>query len=173
MTDQHCVIQADFSATRIIAGRKCLSLVFEVPIEQADDVLKKLGGFPQPGSNRWCAIALLDETKLGRDGAKIETPPSHPNGEHEVSDSVTTSSSAEGAAHPKKWSELKRPQQAFLLCQDPAFWDYFKCRGEGEAIEAIRVHFRIKSRSELDKPENHVRWDEFVALWQLHRDRHK
>lgn len=61
--DKPCIIQADFSTFRPVSGRKVLQLTFEVPIEQTRDVLEKLG-IPTPGENRWCAIALLDLSKL-------------------------------------------------------------------------------------------------------------
>jgi len=77
---EHCIIKADFSATRTVAGRKVQQLIFEVAIEDADDVLAKLGGFPHPGKSQPCAIALLDETKLGQ---ATDPTASTPNGERE------------------------------------------------------------------------------------------
>jgi hypothetical protein len=153
MTD--CIIQADFSSFRPVNGRRILQLVFEIPIENGEEALRMLG-MPRPGENRWCAIALLDLKPKQAEGQVSE---------------------ANGS--PKKWSEMKRSQQAWLLCEDPAFWSYFDVKTEDTIIDTartaatkLRAHFHLRTRSELDLPENHARWDEFVALWNLHRQKH-
>ena len=53
-------IQADFATWRPIQGRKVLQLIFEVPIEQTEQVLTVLG-VPQTGESKWCGIALLKQ----------------------------------------------------------------------------------------------------------------
>lgn len=53
-------IQADFTDAKSVPTRGVFRLMFDVPIEQADHVLKCLRGWPQPGSNRVCAIVLMD-----------------------------------------------------------------------------------------------------------------
>lgn len=122
-----------------------LQLVFEVPIEQTQHVLDMLG-IPQPGASKWCAIALMN--------GKAE-------GQAEQSE----------AALPKKpWSEYSRSQQAAILCNDPDFWRYFHCTSQEDATKRLKAHFRIESRKELDDPPKHGLWDEFVALFKLHRD---
>jgi hypothetical protein len=108
--------------------------------------MAKLGGFPQPGSNRWCAIALLD---------------------------LKTEGQAEGGSPKKSWSEYPRSQQAAILCGDPDFWRYFICSSQDDATKRLKEHFRITSRKELDDPQAHGLWDEFVALYHMHRDRLK
>src|SRR3954466_2743835 len=60
MTD--AVTQGTFADFRLIKGRKVCQIVIEVPIEQADQALAALGGFPQPATEAWVAIARL-ETK--------------------------------------------------------------------------------------------------------------
>ncbi len=145
------VIQADYTSWRPVAGRKVLQIILEVPIEQTADVMDKLG-VPMPGESKWCAVALLD-LKPKAEGQE----------------------SAANGSTKKSWGEYKPSQQAAILCADPAFMWYFigPIGGEDDCIEAIRTHFKIKSRKELDQPENHARWDEFVALYNLHRDRLK
>jgi hypothetical protein len=145
---EHCIIRADFSSFRPVHGRKVLQIVLEVPIELGDDALKKLGGLPRPGESRWCAIALLEEK--------------------------TEAQAPAGGGSPKKWSEYARSQQAAILCADQTFWAYFGCQDEADAVQGVRRHFRIKSRRELDTDEDAgKRWDEFVALYHLHREKHR
>jgi hypothetical protein len=145
---EHCIIKADFASFRPVQGRKVLQLVLEVAIEEGDDALKKLGGMPRPGESRWCAIALLEP-----EAAKAE-------------------GQAEGGSPKKSWAEYPRSQQAAILCGDPDFWRYFICASEGDATKRLKEHFRISSRKELDDPQKHGLWDEFVALYNLYRARH-
>lgn len=149
MTDR-CILQADFSSFRPVSGRRVLQLVFEVAIENGEEALKMLG-MPIPGEHRWCAIALLDLSK--------------PKAEAQV---------GEANGSPKKsWTELSRSNQCGILCADEAFCRYVKAGTAVEAAEFVRSHFKIGSRTELNSGENAARWDEFVALFHLHRDRLK
>lgn len=55
-------IRATYSDWRPVKGRKVLQLVFEVPLEEQESVLKYLGA-PLPDRSLWCGIARLAETK--------------------------------------------------------------------------------------------------------------
>lgn len=59
---------AAFSATysnwKVIQGRKVVQIVFEVPLEKADEAYQALGGMPDNSVSTWCAIAKLDPEKL-------------------------------------------------------------------------------------------------------------
>lgn len=137
------VLQADFATWRPVQGRKVLQLIFEVPIENTEHVLKILG-VPNPGDSKWCEIKLLQPEAEGQ--------VSEANGSH------------------KKWNEYTRSQQAAILCSDPEFQRYFSGGGsELMTKEMLRRQLRIESRKELDKPENHARWDEFVAIYNMKR----
>jgi hypothetical protein len=95
-------------------------------------------------------------------------------GQHEDSGCAVvpaTSSSEPASGSHKRWSEMARSQQAFLLCRDCDFWIYWGAVDQIHAEKKLKQHFRIDSKRDLDKPENHGRWDEFVALYHLHRDR--
>lgn len=164
--DQLRGIDAEYVNWRTVIGRRVLQLVFEIDIARQQEVLTMLGT-PTVGESKWVAIALLD-TELVRERP---SPPTNTNGEREVSGSASTSLQAEGGS-PKKWSEYNRSQQGAILCGDPEFWKYFETT-EKYAAQALRMHFRINSRKDLDLPENHARWDEFVALYNLHRERRK
>jgi len=52
--------QATYSDWRLIKGRKCVQVVFEVPVEQADQAYQVLGGMPDPSKSVWCAIARMN-----------------------------------------------------------------------------------------------------------------
>lgn len=173
MTD-HCIIRADFSAARVVAGRKILALTFEVPIEEADTALARLGGFPQPGSSRWVAIALLQ----AEGGTKELGEPASGLDKNWVAGPFTPEETAiankiGSPGSKKSWNELKRSQQAHLLIHSPDFWEYFNCKDAVEADGRLKRQLRIASKSDLDKIANHHNWDEFVALWRLHRERLK
>jgi hypothetical protein len=180
-------IEADFATWRPVQGRKVLQLVFEVPLENTQHVLDMLG-IPQPGESKWCAIALLrNGSNAGeRSNSKAGNTPSASGafsekiGESAPSStpSHTIASSAENGtsdvqanAAKKPWSEYSRSQQAFILIRDPAFRDYFDAADQSFCDKKLKQHLRIASKSELDDPSNHSRWDEFVALYHLHRDR--
>ena len=42
-----------------VPTRKVVRITIEAPIEQADDVLRKLGGYPDPANAKWVGIAPL------------------------------------------------------------------------------------------------------------------
>jgi hypothetical protein len=51
-------IRACYSEWRMIKSRNALQLVFEVSLEQQEEVLRMLGA-PMPGQEKWCGIAVL------------------------------------------------------------------------------------------------------------------
>lgn len=184
-------IEADFATWRPVQGRKVLQLVFEVPIEQTQHVLDMLG-IPQSGGSKWCAIALLQNgSNAGeRSNSRVGKKPSgsgefsekSEENEHSSTPSRTIASSAgsgtsgaqesEANGHPKKpWSEYPRSQQAAILCGDPDFQRYFDARDDKHCATKMREHWGIASRKEFDHPARWGQWDEFVALYQLSRQR--
>ena len=56
---------AAFSATysnwKVIQGRKVIQIVFEVPIEASGHAYNVLGGMPSFGSDKWFAIARMQQ----------------------------------------------------------------------------------------------------------------
>lgn len=59
MTDA-AVITGTFADCRTVKTRSTLQLVIEIPIEDADQALKVLGGVPQPGKEQHVAVARLN-----------------------------------------------------------------------------------------------------------------
>jgi hypothetical protein len=162
------VITADYVNWRTVTGRKALQLIFEIDISKQEEVLKMLGA-PSCDSSRPCAIALLNNpvAQAGSEQAAYnrQVAGSNPAG--------VTTSQAEGGSPKKSWSEYTRSQQAAILCGDSTFQQYFKASDAIDCDDKLKEHFRIASKRQLDKDENHVRWDEFVALYNMHRDRLK
>jgi hypothetical protein len=147
---EHCIIKADFADFRRVKGRKVMQLFLEIPLEEAEAALRVLG-HPRVGESTWCAIALLNSEAVKAEGQAEQRE----------------------AAPKKSWSELKRSQQAYLLTHDPSFGAYFGADGATRCDTKLKDHFRIEHKSELDDPKNRARWDEFVALYHMHRDRLK
>lgn len=118
---------ASFSDWKLIKGRKVVQIVFEVPIEKADQAYQVVGGMPDPSRSVWFAIAKLDMKA-------IET---------------------EKIAKPKRaFGELFPSQQAGILCETEAFHKYLMEIGRADAdsdiAEVVRNLCRVNSRSELD-----------------------
>lgn len=126
MTDA-AAIRATFADYKRVRGRKVGQLIFEVPLEELHDAVKRLGGEPSVNQDTWCAIAVLVEAKQG---AVEKTK--------------------------RRFDELPLPQQAALLCNREAFWRFindhdfsFSPENEDQAADWLRRQCRIKSRADL------------------------
>ncbi len=155
-----CVIQADYVNWRTVVGRKALQLIFEIDISLQGEVLKMLGA-PASDKSVPCAIALLN----------TERAPVAGNGKPDLQAPGDSPPTLSGGVQAKKWSEYSRSQQAAILCGDPDFQSYFVARDAKDCASKIREHFRIASRKDLDEVARWASWDEFVALYNLHRDK--
>ena len=118
-------IKATFSDCRLVKGRKVFQLVFETPIEAADDALAALGGLPRPDMEKWFGIVALDLSKA------VSDAPEKPN------------------SAPRNFADLPAPQQAALRCNDPNFQKFVQADNAEQAANFIRVKCGVKSRSEL------------------------
>ena len=138
-------IKATFADFKLIKGRKCAQLVFEVPLEGADAALSALGGLPRPDAEKWFAIARLDPKAATPDPAELEKV-------------------------RRPFETLPAPQQAALRSNDPNFQKFIRAVDADDAAGLIRNHCGIKSRSELATNDNAAKtWraldDEFFR-WQ-------
>ena len=147
-------ISATFSDFRIVKGRKVAQLIFETPLEAADEALRMLGGLPRPDAERWVGIAPL----VGKPQAEQqpEAPPPKP----------------EKVKEPVPFRDKPRSQQAGILLNDPQFrawwgpddgseWD------TAEADRALKVQLRIASKRDLDQPGPAAdAWDRLVACYR-------
>ena len=89
------VIQGTFADLKSVKTRSVVQMVVEIPIEQAEQVIKAFG-FPQPGAEIAVAVARLDPEKA----KAAPAPPEKPK---------------------KRFHELPLSQQAALRCQDEQF----------------------------------------------------
>lgn len=151
-------ISATFSDFRIVKGRKVAQLIFETPLEAADEALRMLGGLPRPDAERWVGIAPLK--------AKPTAAPAP----------------VANDAPPKErrpFHTLPRSQQAALLCNDHRFWWWLSDKEdrrigppppghppyvetEQEAADAVRSMCGVASRRDLDQPDHALKWDRMV-----------
>lgn len=154
MTDL-AVIKATFCDFKIVKGRKQAQLVFEVPLEQAQDAITRLG-MPMPSNPVWCAIALLNPdapTPAMEDAAKLH--------KSEVA--------KQRYASLPEWQ--KATTRAAMLPKDKQFqrWvineKHFHFAGPSDeelAAKYIRIVCGVESRSEISTDEG--AYKAFVSL---------
>jgi len=165
---------AAFSATfadwKLIKTRKCVQIVFEVPLEAADAAYQVLGGMPDPSTSVWFGIAKLQQPKGGDPTAD------HGHARTPGLDTAPRQETKTGGA--RKWDELPYSQQAALACNDAIFRAFLRegCRypgavDAGTAAVAVRLHCGVDSRSELDAdPDARGNWQKMYARygeWKL------
>lgn len=133
-------VAANFCDLRLVKGRAVVQLVLEAPIENADEVLKSLGGIPQPGQDRWVGIALLPDNRAakGEVTAPAETP-------------------RETGKVRRSFDKIEPSAQAAIRCDDPEFREWLKVTygdnyeiANGDAASVLRNELGIKSRAELN-----------------------
>lgn len=127
------VIEATFSDFRLIKGRKCAQLIFEIPLERADESLATLGGLPRIDAERWFAIARLDPSKI-----KVQ---------------LSTSDEKER----RSFASLPLPQQIGMRCTDQEFVRFCESRpdfalgtrGINDHVVYVRWRCRVTSRADI------------------------
>ena len=139
-------IKATFSDCRLVKGRKVFQLVFETPIEAADDALAALGGLPRPDIEKWFGIVALDLSKA------VNDPPEKPN------------------SAPRNFADLPVPQQAALRCNDGNFQRFLETECAEHAAVKLRHRCGVASRSELatnaDARAKWIELDDAFYRWQ-------
>ncbi len=144
--------QATYSDWRLIKGRKVVQVVFEVPMETANEAYQALGGMPDPAAEVWCAIARLVQP-TGK-GVGVET--------------TNRAQPALGDV-PARAPRNKLAQLAGMLSKTPLFHRYLEAIfadtdvGEEEATIHIRAFCAVTSRSQIhpDTPAG----DKFLKLY--------
>lgn len=163
--------QATYSDWRIIKGRKVVQVVFELPIEKADEAYQVLGGMPIAANETWCGIARLDLSQR-RSPEVAETKP-RPVPPEPV-----------GADRTKRaFNELPPAQQAGMLCNEQAFRVFLKEKhpqtwrdcdpglngspfANDQAASVVRELCKVNSRSELNG-NNNTEWTSLVLAYRL------
>jgi hypothetical protein len=124
--------KATYSDFKLIRSRKVVQLVFEVPLESANEAYEVLGGMPNPAAEIWCAVARL-----------------------ELSGAVATEGGGANAPAAPRYvgSEKRLAQRAGILCNDPPFWKFIEHisgylpSDEEDAAGYVRKYCRVASRS--------------------------
>ena len=134
-------IRATYSDVKLVKTRKVFQLIFEVPIEEADNALRVLGGMPRPDAEIWVGIAPITEEAAAR--------PAKPR---------------------RPMSELGFVMQAGILCNDPKFQEFCGYDNEIDTASYVRTHCGIGSRSELATNEaGQTRWDQLRTEYDAWR----
>lgn len=126
--------KATYSDWRLIKGRKVVQVVFELPLENANEAYAALGGMPNPAAETWCGIARLNTGGMAA-----------PVREGEASNNE--------ARRPPS----RNPYQvrAVMLCKDGLFRRWLEIESklddvsEEDAAVYIRTKCGVKSRSEI------------------------
>lgn len=142
---------ADFVDFKTYQTRSVIRLFFEAPIEDADEILHRLGGVPTAAKSRACAIVLLNPEIV----------------EPKVSPAV------ENEADRTSWRKLAFVKQAGILCKDPEFQVWLKVDSEEAAAERVRQICGCKeSRRELDRNTDAAAiWVRLSDAFRSRRDR--
>ena len=137
MTEAPAAIKAAFADFRIVKGRKVASLIFEVPLEGADEALRVLGGIPQAVSEVWCGIARLNGVSVS------ETKPTK---------------------EKRQFAELPITQQIGIICNEPRFWRFLEesyangispVENAEDSAAIVRAECRVESRSQIKADDPH------------------
>jgi hypothetical protein len=174
MTKPAAIFRACYSDWRLIRTRKCVQLVFEVPLEESNKAYEALGGMPNPGEEAWVAIARLNPETVK------EVMPVDEEGSFPQSHTIDTQSREEvmpdtsgprntpndtspasgpdipARAHKPVAADKRLVQRAAILCADPLFWKFlghddqgYTITREDEAAEVVRKLCAVSSRSEI------------------------
>lgn len=160
-----CVIRGDFTNFKLVQGRKVAQLVVEIPIEEAQAALTKLG-MPIPGESRWVAVALLNEggdssSQSERQTRNLEvvgaTPAPSPTKDH------------------RKFSDLPLSQQAGIRADERDFQDYLSSKPEFfdyahlDPAEKVRRICGVTSRSKLIRnTDGGDKWEQLEIGYQAY-----
>ena len=137
------IIQGTYSDFRYVKTRSVVQIIVEVPIEAAEAALELLG-IPNPGSEKWVAVALLgdDEQSI----APANTPTT--NGPTEKS--------------KRKWDDMQPSQQAGIMINDPDFvaWTEQRYSNIGaSADERVKTFCGVSSKAELSEEHPLRHWN--------------
>lgn len=172
--------KACYAEWKVIKTRATVQLVFELPIERADEAYQALGGMPIAAHEVWCGIARLDPSK--------EQPLPPPPAEAAPRPALTAPQPLPVGENKQKRSfeDMAPSQQAGMLSQDLSFQRFLAEEyhdqwigvgwEDGEriapAIRAgvlVRTLCKVNSRAEIRS--DNAEWSALVLayrLWQRH-----
>jgi hypothetical protein len=147
--------KATFSDMKLVKTRQVVQLIFEVPIEDFDAAYEVLGGMPIPSKERWFAFAAI------KPPAEKETKPVSP-----ATPQPDTLDRPLLVEARQTWNDFPPAKQAGIRSHDPRFSIFLEeefpnlWRELQDAAQCIRDICGVKSRSELNGPDNRNR-----VLW--------
>lgn len=148
MSDARAIL-AEFTDFKRVATRNTFQLIFELPLEQAEEAIKLLGN-PLPGKTLKCGIARVAQRKE-QDVPNVEAAGSTP---------------AASAKEKTKWQKLRPSAQAALRCADTDFGMFAAdeypaslTKANGVLPTMVRAMCGVHSRAELDSN------DSAAAIW--------
>jgi hypothetical protein len=168
MTEPAAIL-ATFSGFKPVMSRKCVQLVFEVPIERFKETLDTLG-MPDPGAAAWCGIARIQTVKV----------------EH-VTENLAGGAGAKDFPEPQSRSRLNdappaKPNstRAVMMAKDEEFRKFLRfyqslmpAKTEAEADLAIKYVCNVESKTELNAGAGALAFDkmrnDFLA-WRSGRN---
>ena len=129
--------RATYSDWKLIRSRKVVQIVLELPLEAAGEAYEVLGGMPNPGAETWCAIARLNQGRVGHQESSASSP---------ASDDPTPAGPVQALRSPAA--------RAGMLCGKPKFWAFLRARGYSvrdaeQAAQYVRETCAVKSRADI------------------------
>lgn len=141
---------ASYSDMKLIKTRKCVQLVFEIPLEHYKAAEQVLGGLPDPAAERWFGIAALS-------AGAVEDKPEQ----------------ARPAKEKKDWRDMPPAQQAAIRCNERVFEAFLKetygedWKEHGNSADFVRAWCGVVSRADIGKEQStRVLWHQLDSQFQ-------
>lgn len=161
-------IRAAFVDCQPVRTRSVWKLVFEIPIADVESALGVLG-IPDPATERWCGIAVLNDSAAGTQ------PPLPARSSADFGGAGNHPEAGSGAAGRPAQHPLVR--QAGMLCKDPRFQEWVRNEEMGDGYPAVptpelaaallRDHCGIASRRELaTNPDAAAKFEQLIARYR-------
>lgn len=170
--------KATYAEWRVIKTRATVQIVFEMPVEKADEAYQALGGMPIAAREVWCAIARL-EKEVMRSGASDGPAVAVGKGTEGLTQPPpsTVLRIKTGEAERRDWNSLAYSQRAGIRCEEPIFRAFLRemcgkpdVRSADSAATAIREICEVESRGDIRKgTEAEKKWleiESWFAAWQ-------
>lgn len=157
--------KASYSDWKVIKGRKVVQVIFELPIETADQAYQVLGGMPNMASEIWCGIARLEKS--------VSRQPIPPVAENKPGPATPGKSVPVRADKERRqFGELKPSTQAGIICGERAFRLFLAEKfpevwtiTNRDPAACVREICKVDSRADI-KPDN-ADWSALVLAYRL------
>jgi len=145
--------KASYADWKLIKTRSCVQIVFEIPVEKANEAYECLGGMPVSANESWFAIARLKQQEEGKNNIATEKPaPTQP---------------------PARAPRNKLTTRAGILSNDPLFHKWLAEQGyTGDSADYVRMFCEVNSRKDILPGTRHAdRFDLLESGFICWRDR--